>query len=391
MNPSHFLGVLRARWLPALVVFGLVFGAAIVFTLIAPKRYTATATLVLDIKPDPVSSMLYGGATSPAMMNTQVEVLRSDRVAQRVVRNLKLTEQPEVRKQWEAGSKGDGQIENWLVDSVQRGLEVQVVNPGGNVLNVSYKGTDPQYVATLANAFVQAYLETAVELRVDPAREYSGFFGKQVDEARASLEAAQMRLSKFQQAQGIIATDDRFDVDLVRPPVDGHGHITNRGRRHDLVLAEYADQRPGGLTVIRLDDRAADLTVRRVDPARCPDPEEVVTDRKHQSAAVGRDDLHRIHQWRRDTRAPLVEQFDDREVELLVPQPTRHQQEGVELAFGQRRPEGHGVLTEVLPGRHQHAPAGGDQRAQHVQGRRREAVGQPRIGDEHRHLHAAAR
>ena len=216
MNPSHFLGVLRARWLPAALVFGLVFGASIVFTLVSPKRYTATATLVLDIKPDPVSSMHYGGSTSPAMMNTQVEVLRSDRVAQRVVRNLKLTEQPEIRKQWEAGSNGDGQIENWLVDSIQRGLDVQVVNPGGNVLNVSYKGTDPQYVATLANAFVQAYLETAVELRVDPAREYSGFFGKQVDEARASLEAAQMRLSKFQQAQGIIATDDRFDVEMSR-------------------------------------------------------------------------------------------------------------------------------------------------------------------------------
>ena len=44
MNPSHFLGVLRARWLPAAMVFGLVFGASIVFTLVSPKRYTATAT-----------------------------------------------------------------------------------------------------------------------------------------------------------------------------------------------------------------------------------------------------------------------------------------------------------------------------------------------------------
>ena len=66
MNPSHFLGVLRARWLPAALVFGLVFGASIVFTLVSPKRYTATATLVLDIKPDPVSSMLYGGSTHRA-------------------------------------------------------------------------------------------------------------------------------------------------------------------------------------------------------------------------------------------------------------------------------------------------------------------------------------
>jgi chain length determinant protein EpsF len=178
--------------------------------------YTATATLVIDIKPDPVTSMLYGGAASPAMMNTQVEVIRSDRVALRVVRNLKLTEVPPIRKLWEKVSKGDGSIEDWLVEFMLKNVDVQVARAGSNVVNVSYRGTEPQFVATIANAFVQAYLETAVELRVDPAREYSGFFGKQVDEARAALEAAQQRLSKFQQDQGIIVTDERYDVEMAR-------------------------------------------------------------------------------------------------------------------------------------------------------------------------------
>ncbi|MFO1338067.1 MAG: chain length determinant protein EpsF [Burkholderiaceae bacterium] len=216
MNLSNLIAVLRARWLPAVIVFVLVLGCAVVYTATAPRMYTATATLVIDIKPDPVSSMLYGGAASPAMMNTQVEVIRSDRVALRVAQNLKLTEVPEIRKLWEKSSKGDGTIENWLVEFMQRNLDVQVARAGSNVVNVAYRGTDPQFVATLANAFVQAYLETAVELRVDPAREYSGFFGKQVDEARAALEAAQQKLSKFQQAQGIIATDERFDVEMSR-------------------------------------------------------------------------------------------------------------------------------------------------------------------------------
>lgn len=216
MNFANLIAVLRARWLPAVLAFVLVLGAAVAYTLLAPKMYTATATLVIDIKPDPVAAMLYGGAASPAMMNTQVEVLRSDRVALRVVRNLKLTEVPEIRKLWEKVSKGDGTIEDWLVDFMLRNLDVQVARAGSNVVNVAYRGTEPQFVATLANAFVQAYLETAVELRVDPAREYSGFFSKQVDEARAALESAQQHLSKFQQAQGIIATDERFDVEMNR-------------------------------------------------------------------------------------------------------------------------------------------------------------------------------
>jgi polysaccharide biosynthesis transport protein len=216
MNLANVIAVLKARWLPAVLAFALVFGAAIGYTMLAPKMYTATATLVIDIKPDPVTSMLYGGAASPAMMNTQVEVIRSDRVALRVVRNLKLTEVPPIRKLWEKVSKGDGSIEDWLVEFMLKNVDVQVARAGSNVVNVSYRGTEPQFVATIANAFVQAYLETAVELRVDPAREYSGFFGKQVDEARVALEAAQQRLSKFQQDQGIIVTDERYDVEMAR-------------------------------------------------------------------------------------------------------------------------------------------------------------------------------
>ncbi|MGM9487196.1 chain length determinant protein EpsF [Ideonella sp. YS5] len=216
MNLANVIAVLKARWLPAVLAFALVFGAAIGYTMLAPKMYTATATLVIDIKPDPVTSMLYGGAASPAMMNTQVEVIRSDRVALRVVRNLKLTEVPPIRKLWEKVSKGDGTIEDWLVEFMLKNLDVQVARAGSNVVNVAYRGTEPQFVATIANAFVQAYLETAVELRVDPAREYSGFFGKQVDEARTALEAAQQRLSKFQQDQGIIVTDERYDVEMAR-------------------------------------------------------------------------------------------------------------------------------------------------------------------------------
>lgn len=216
MNLSNVIAVLRARWVPAVLAFVLVLGAIVAYTLTAPKTYTAAATLVIDIKPDPVSSMLYGGATSPAMMNTQIEVMRSERVALRVVRNLKLNEVPEIRKMWEKVSKGDGTIENWLVDYLLRNLDAQVARAGSNVVNVAYKGNEPQFVATLANAFVQAYLETAVELRVDPAREYTGFFGKQVEESRSTLEAAQLRLSKFQQEQGILTNDERFDVEMNR-------------------------------------------------------------------------------------------------------------------------------------------------------------------------------
>ena len=214
MNLSHFLAVLRARWLSAIIVFSVVFVGAILYLIFATRVYTATASLLIDAKPDPVSSMLYGGA-APALINTQVEIIRSDRVAQRVAQNLKLADLADMRAAW-SNAKSGLSIQEWLTEVLENGLDPRVISPGSNVINIAYRSSDPRFAATVANAYVQAYLETSIELRVDPAKQYSGFFTDQQKDARTALEAAQNKLSAFQKEKGIIGTDDKFDLEMSR-------------------------------------------------------------------------------------------------------------------------------------------------------------------------------
>jgi chain length determinant protein EpsF len=215
MNISHFLAVLRARWMAALAVFLVVLLAAISYLTFATRVYTATASVLVDAKPDPVSALL-GGISSPAMINTQLEIIRSDRVALRVVQNLKLAEAADLRAGWERGGKNGGTFQEFLTTFVENGLDVAAARPGSNVIAINYRSTDPKFAATGANAYVQAYLETSVELRVDPAKQYSGFFTDQQKAARDALEAAQNKLSAFQRDKGIIGTDDHFDLEMSR-------------------------------------------------------------------------------------------------------------------------------------------------------------------------------
>ncbi len=63
---------------------------------------------------------------------------------------------------------------------------------------------------------LQAYIATSLELRVDPAKQYTAFFDSRVKEARDTLEKAQVRLSQFQNEKGLIASDERLDVENVR-------------------------------------------------------------------------------------------------------------------------------------------------------------------------------
>jgi chain length determinant protein EpsF len=214
MNLAHFLAVLRARWLSAVVVFGAVIVASALYLVFATRVYTATASVLIDAKPDPVSTMLYGGAT-PALINTQIEILRSDRVAQRVIQNLKLADLADMRSAW-ASAKSGLTIQEWLTETIENGVDAKVNSPGSNVINISYRSSDPRFAATIANAYVQAFLETSIELRVDPARQYSGFFTDQQKETRTALENAQNKLSAFQREKGIIGSDDKFDLEMSR-------------------------------------------------------------------------------------------------------------------------------------------------------------------------------
>lgn len=214
MTFGQFLSILRARWLVAALLFGLTVLTTLAVSLMLPKSYRATASVLVDFKPDPISAAFYGG-TPPAVMATQSDVIKSDRVALRVVRNLKLADSPQVRAQWQQEAKGEGTIEQWLVDLFQRNMDV-LPSRESSVITISYRAQDPRFAAGLANAFAQAYIETTLELRVDPARQYAGFFDVRAKEARESLEKAQSRLSAFQKDNSIIATDERFDVENAR-------------------------------------------------------------------------------------------------------------------------------------------------------------------------------
>lgn len=215
MSFAQFLSILRARWKLAVGVFAGVLLLALIASLVMPKKYSATASVVVDVKPDPLSGMLMSGAMTPGIIATQIDVLQSDRVAYRVVRNLKLNENPQLREQWMEATEGKGSIEQWLSQVFRKNLDIRPSRES-NVINVSYEAPDPRFAATLANAFVQAYLDTAIELRVEPARQYSSFFDVRAKEAREVLEKAQSRLSEFQRQKGIVANDERLDVENAR-------------------------------------------------------------------------------------------------------------------------------------------------------------------------------
>lgn len=216
MSLKHFLAILRARWQIAAIVLGLVFSTALVLTLVMPKRYTATAKVMIDLRSsDPLSGMLFAGQLPPSYIGTQVDVITSERVGRRVVKAVKLDESPLFREKWREDTDGQGSFETWAVKMLSTALIVQQSRES-SAIEIGYMSNDPNMAASLANAFMQAYIDVSLDMRIEPAKRYGELFANQSAQLRKDVESAQAKLSAFQQAKRIIDTDERFDVENAR-------------------------------------------------------------------------------------------------------------------------------------------------------------------------------
>jgi polysaccharide biosynthesis transport protein len=216
MTLHQFLLLLQARWRVALFIPLVAILAALAVSLVLPKKYTAQTAVLVDIRsPDPVAGAAVSGVVAPSYMATQVDIIAGDRVAQRVVKALRLDENPDIKEQWMSATQGRGSMEAWLVDSLQQSLDVRPSRES-NVINITYKGNTADSAAETANAFAQAYLDVNLALKTEPARLYAVWFEEQTKASRVKLEDAQARLSNFQQKAGIVSSDERTDYETAK-------------------------------------------------------------------------------------------------------------------------------------------------------------------------------
>ena len=215
MTIKQFLRIAWARKWIALALLVLVSIAGTATTLLWPKQYTAEAAMVVELRVDPVLGALAPALAAPGYMATQIDILKSERVAARVVKMLGVERSPAAVAQWREETNAKIPLERYFANLLQKGLQIEP-SRGSNVINILFSARDAIFAQAAANAFAQAYMDISVELRVAPARQTAAFMDDQTKVARTKLEGAQERLSKFQQDKGILVTDDKFDQESAK-------------------------------------------------------------------------------------------------------------------------------------------------------------------------------
>lgn len=217
MTIQRLLRILLARWWVLVLVCGAMVSAAAVVGVWLPKQYTASALMVIEPRPTDVLGVSAPGQNmlGAGHLATQIDILRSDRVTLEVVRRLRIADSPAAQRQWREATGGRGTIEGYFAGIIGRNLDVRPSRES-SVVTLSFTGGDPQFAAQAANAYAEAYVATNLELRNQPSRLFASWFDEQLKPLRAAAEAAQTKVSEFQQRHGIVAGDERFDIENAR-------------------------------------------------------------------------------------------------------------------------------------------------------------------------------
>ncbi len=216
MNFTQFLLILNARkWIILGALLATVAVTAAV-SLLLPKEYTATTNLIVDSKSkDPLSGQMLPSQMFPGYMATQIDIINSSQVANRVVRDLKLADSPGIREQFMEATQGQGTVEEWLGNRLLQQITAEPSRES-SIISIGFTGSDPRFAAIVANAFAKAYIETNLDLRVAPAKQTAAWFDQQIAQLRSNLEQAQQKLNAYQREKGLVESEERLDVETRR-------------------------------------------------------------------------------------------------------------------------------------------------------------------------------
>ncbi|WP_232343437.1 GumC family protein [Novosphingopyxis sp. YJ-S2-01] len=195
------------RWL-ILAAIGVGIAAAVLLTLLTPLKYRSVASLELNppqvevlSDEDNVSGRQASAGSDTNFIGTQLGLLESDALAERVAQDLNLASNEEI-----VGEGGDRSVNTEIAASyVASGLEAEL-EPQSMIVRLSFVARDPELAARIANAAAEAYIAMNLERRYQSTSYARDFLEKQIATTRRDLERSERQLTNYAQEQQLITT-----------------------------------------------------------------------------------------------------------------------------------------------------------------------------------------
>jgi succinoglycan biosynthesis transport protein ExoP len=268
-----------------------------IFVMVVQPLYTATATVLIDPRRVNVAdsnnqSVLSNFTTDDATTESQVMLIQSVSVLQRVVEKLKLTEDPEfmpqpsllgpIRRLFstarpDSGASAEAIARSQSVALLQKRLKV-ARQKSTFLTDINVSSWDPAKAATIANAIAESYFVEQVRSKYEATKVATDWLGRQIEDLRTRVGTAEKAVAEFRATNNLIAAqgvtvNDQQITDLNNKLIEARAKTAEARAKYDQardIAKRGADA--GSLaealqseTITRLRGQYAELTKNTAD------------------------------------------------------------------------------------------------------------------------------
>ena len=208
-----YLNFLWRHWMFIGAVTALALLVGFIYLARATPMYTATAEILLDPQRQRVAgadSVLTDLQYDYASMESQLTIIKSDPLLQRVVIKERLAPPPATEKEPQGASDEDAksaeaQRIQAAVNRLRGALKVSRVGQS-TAFDISVTWSDPERAAQLANAIADAYMVDQLDARFEAAKRASAWLSDRLVELRRQLRDSEDAVDKFRKDKGLAPT-----------------------------------------------------------------------------------------------------------------------------------------------------------------------------------------
>ena len=205
----------RNIWLIlAIIAVGVV--AAVAATMLDTPRYTAVTSVQINDQGERVlgeemdsEADVNPGLDTERFLNTQIDILNSRGLAERVSRRLQLVGNERFYAAMEKSVPGANVSQAAQRDQVIGLLRLNLVVElprNTRVARISFTSADPALSASIANVFAEEAIQASLQRRFDNSAYARNFISQQLDEARVRLETSERETNTYARTAGLIRT-----------------------------------------------------------------------------------------------------------------------------------------------------------------------------------------
>ena len=219
----HVLAAVRRNiWLIAAIML-LAVVAAVILTMLQTPRYTAMSTVEINeqaaqvLGEDLATEVDSYNWDTELFLNTQMEILKSRALAERVVERLDLASSERFFNSMEAPNlveAPESERHAAVVGMVRSNFRVELPTRT-RIAELYFTSTDPRISADVANAFANEFIQANLQRKFDSSAYARSFVAEQLEEARARLESSERELNAYAREAGLIRTRDPSNEDAV--------------------------------------------------------------------------------------------------------------------------------------------------------------------------------